>query len=227
MDSNVCYQIMKKAVAKNINQGFLSPEDFQIYINTAQSQYLDYLLGEYQKYQIRRPIAVVEFGQNMRIRDSLAPLIYGAVLPVNSSTGIAPFPSDYEYPDQMWSVYGNYNIKFIEQQRVHDYRYSEIDPVAENPVYFIQHEGFHFLPERPYGENQASLSYVRKPPSIVWGYVLDSNGVPVYNPATSQNPIWGETDMMQVIVRALRLVGVSLDVNAVSQYAETVKNGGQ
>lgn len=221
------YFIIKYAVAKNTSQGYISPEDFNRIINFAQRNYLDYLLGEYQKYQITRPIAVVEFGQNERIRDSLGPLIYNTILPVNSTTGIAPFPSDYEYPDAMWGVYGFYNIRFIQQDRLASYVHSTIDPVVENPVYLIRHEGFQFFPDRPYGENQAKMSYVRNPPSIVWAYVFDQNDLPVYDPFNSQQPIWSDTDSYQIIVRALQLVGVNLQTGTVIQYAQEIKNTGQ
>jgi len=221
------YSIWIYAIAKNKQQGYGSPNDFYISINQGQRSYLDYLLGEYQKYQIQRPIAVVEFGENQRIRDSLAPLIYGAILPIVPTTGISMFPYDFEYVDAMWSIYGNYNIKFIQQNKLDNYIHSEIDPIATNPVYLIQHEGFHFFPDRPYGDNQAKMSYVRNAPSIVWGYTEDSNGIPVYNPATSQQPIWSETDCLQILVRALALVGVNLQFNTVLAYSSDIKNNGQ
>jgi len=227
MDVNQVYEVMKLAVAKNIQQGYLSPHDFYTSINQAQRSYADYLLGEYQKYQAQRPIAVVEFGQNERIRDSIAPLIYNTILPINSTTGIAPRPSDYEYVDAMWSVYGTYNITFVQQDRKDAYIHSAIDPVVTNPVYLIRHEGFEFFPQRPYGENQAAMSYVRTPPSIVWGYTEDSNGIPVWNPATSQNPVWSESDMLQIISRALLIEGVSLQAGIVMQYAQEIKERGQ
>lgn len=227
MNVNQAYEVMKLAVSKNIQQGYLSPDNFYTSINQAQRSYLDYLLGEYQKYQIQRPIAVVEFGQNERIRDSVSPLIYESILPINSTTGIATRPSDYEYVDTMWSVYGHYNIRFVQQDRWDAYIHSSIDSAVENPVYLIKHAGFQFFPERPYGENQAKMSYVRNPPSIVWGYTEDSNGIPVYNPATSQDPVWSETDMLQIIVRALLIEGVSLQSASVMQYANEIKNNGQ
>mgnify|MGYP006921305302 CR=1 FL=1 len=227
MDVNQLYNLFLYALDKNLQSGYASPNDFYVCINTAQRSYLDYLLGEYQKYQIQRPIAVVEFGQNARIRDSIAPLIYGIVLSINGTTGIAQRPSDYEYVDAMWSVYGTYNIKFIQQDRLDTYIHSQIDPVVQNPVYLIQNEGFHFYPERPYGENQAKMSYVRNPPSIVWGYVEDSNGIPVWDPTTSQNPVWSESDCLQIIVRALMLAGVNLQFSTVMQYAGEIKNNGQ
>lgn len=227
MSVDQMYSIWLYAINKNLQQGYGSPDDFYLTINQAQRSYEDYLLGEYQRYQIQRPIAVVEFGQNERIRNSLAPLIYNTILPINSTTGIAPFPSDYEYVDAMWGVYGNYNIRFAQQDRQDAYIHSSIDPIATNPIYLIRHEGFHFFPDRPYGENQARMSYVRNAPSIVWGWVEDSNGIPVWNPATSQNPVWSESDCLQIIVRALALVGVNLQLNTVTQYANDIKNGGQ
>ncbi len=181
-------------------------------------------MGEYQRYQIRRPISVVEIGENQRIRTSLAPLIYQALMNVNPATGIANYPSDYEYVDAMWSPYGFYNIRFIQQDRQDSYYHSTIDPIPANPVYLIQHEGFHYFPE---DIGQARMSYVRTPPSIVWGYDLNSNGIPVWNATTSQDPVWGEVDMLQIIVRALALIGVNLQMGVISQYANEVKQGGQ
>lgn len=227
MDVNECYKIFLYAVAKNKQQGYLSPDDFNLAINQGQRMYLDFLLGEYQKYLPQRPVAVVEFGQNERIRDSISPLIYNTILPINSTTGIAAQPSDYEYVDNMWGVYGFYNIRFVQQDRIESYVHSSIDPIISNPVYLIRHEGFQFFPERPFGENQAKMSYVRKPPSIVWGYNLDSNGLEVWNPATSQNPIWSDSDIIQVIVRGLQWVGVNLQLGVLIQYANEIKNKGQ
>lgn len=227
MNVNQMYEVCQYAVSKNIQQGYLSPQDFYTSINQAQRSYLDYLLGEYQQYQVTRPIPIVSFGGNERIRDSLAPLIYNIFLPINSSTGISPFPGDYEYVDNMWGIYGVYNIRFIQQDRMDSFVNSEIDPIAENPVYLIRQEGFWFHPTRPFGYDQARMSYVRNPPSIVWGYTEDSNGLPIWNPATSQNPIWSETDCLQIIVRALAIVGVSLQFGTVLQYSNDIKKTGQ
>jgi hypothetical protein len=222
VDVNTVFNIWKLALAKNQQEGYGTRENFFLTINQGQRDYLDYLMGEYQKYQVRRPIAIVQFGQNERIRQSLAPLIYGALLNVNPSTGIAPFPSDYEYVDNMWGQYGYYNIKFIQQNRLDPIIHSVIDPIAQNPVFLIQHEGFHFFPQTI---GLTTLSYIRTPPSIVWGFTLDSNGREVYDPSTSQDPIWADTDIITVIVRALKIMGISLQVGAVNQYANDVLNG--
>lgn len=226
MDVNVAYKIILYAVAKNNGQGYVTPEEFNtVLMPAAQRSYLDYLLGEYQRYAPQRPIAVVEFSGNERIRDSIAPLIYGTVLTPNAVTGIAPFPSDYEYMDAMNSLYNFYRIRFTQQDRLFATYRSKIDPpTTTNAIYLIKHEGFQFYPENI---GSARLSYVRTPPAIVWGYVEDSNGIPQYDPSRSQQPVWSDTDMMEIIVRALQLVGVNLQLRNVVEYSEAIKQGGQ
>lgn len=224
MTTDDVYQLVLYATAKNKQDGYVSPSDFNLIINNAQRGYLDFLLGEYQKYQPTRPFAPVEFSSNERIRDSIAPLIYSAILPVNSTTGIAAFPSDYEYIDAMWSQYNIYRIRFTQQDRLFSTYRSVIDPVAQNPIYTVQQEGFHIYPSTI---GFVSMSYVRKPPPITWGYDLDGNGIPVYNPSTSQQPIWSDTDMFAIIVRALALVGVNLQIPIVMGYSQQIKEGGQ
>ncbi len=224
MTTDDVYQLILYATAKNKQDGYVSPSDFNLIINNAQRGYLDYLLGEYQKYQPTRPFAPVEFSANERLRDSIAPLIYSAILPVNSTTGIAAFPSDYEYMDAMWSLYNIYRIRFTQQDRLFSTYRSVIDPVETNPIYTIQQEGFHFYPATI---GNARMSYVRKPPPIIWGYNEDGNGVPVYNSALSQQPIWSDTDCYQIIIRALALVGVNLQMPVVMAYSQQIKEGGQ
>lgn len=88
----------------------------------------------------------------------------------------------------------------------------------------MNEEGINFLPTTV---GNMRMSYVRKCPPIFWGYDLDGDGIPVYNSALSQQPVWSDTDMHQIIVRALALVGVNLQAGVVQQYAEVIKQGGQ
>ncbi len=224
MNVNEIYVLMQDILAKNIQQGYLSPDDFNTYINQAQRSYLDYLLGEYQQYQAKRPIPVVSFAQNERVRTSIAPLIYNRILAIDSVTGIAPFPNDFEQVDAMWGLYGFYNIRFTQQDRLQSNYRSVIDPVAENPIYLIKHEGFQFFPETT---GSSRLSYVRTPPEIEWAYTLDSNNLPVYDPVNSSQPVWADPDIYNIIVRALAMTGVQLQLGVVMNYSENIKRGGQ
>jgi hypothetical protein len=167
----------------------------------------------------------VAFGETERIRTSLAPLIIEEVISVNNVTGIGAFPYGFIQVDAMWGQYGYYNIRFTEQDRLSANIRSVIDtPSNDNAVYLIRHEGFQFFPPTI---GSVRCSYVENPPSIIWGYLPDSNDLPVWNPLTSSSPVWEDTDLLQIIVRALAIVGVNLQMNIVQQYAQVIKTQGQ
>lgn len=223
MTVDVAYQIVLFAASKNLQQGYVSPSDFNLVINQAQRSYQDWLVGEYQSYQPGRPVSKVSFGQNQNVRQSLTPTIYGYILNLDS-TGFSPYPGDFEKVDAMWTLYGNNRIRYIPQDDLWSVYNSRIDPYQSNPFYLIEDLGFRFYPR---SLNQTKLSYVREAPAIIWGYITDVNGLPVYNAATSANPVWADLDCLEIIARALRLIGVNLDANVISAYAEEIKNVGQ
>jgi len=217
------YEIMKYAIRKNQN-GNLNPSSFDLVINQAQISYMDYLLGEFQKYTPGRPFAAVEFGQNQDIRQRLSPFISAPVTLTIDAGGIASYPTGYLNSDAM--TYGIYRqrVKYIQQDRLFSHLNSYVDPIALNPVYLIYKDGFQFY---PINLGSAYLSYIKQPDTLVWGYTLDGNNRPVYNPGTSVQPQWQDLDVLEIIVRALALVGVNLQLNTVQQYSQMIKTGGQ
>lgn len=220
---NDVYKIVLYFTGKNLQQGYVSPEDFNRVMSMAQKGYTSYLLGSFQQYIPGRPEARVEFGQNSIIRTRLRQIIYNTDLSVNGA-GFTPYPSDFLQVDAMWSYYGYNRIREIQQNQFYGVYNSTIDPIAAYPVYMIENDGFRFFPNNI---GQAKMSYVINPPDMVWGYTLDGNGIPVYNPATSVQPVWNDASIMEIIVRALRIIGVNLDYNTVSAYAVQIENQGQ
>lgn len=222
MDVNEIYELIQYIIAKN-QQGYLTPDEFNLTINQAQRSYQSYLLGNFQQYSPGRPVARVELGQNSVVRQRLSPSIYNYILSVDT-TGFSPYPGDYLQSDAMWSLYGFKRVKNVQQDSLWSYYGSVIDPIATNPIYLIEDVGFRFYPSSTLA---ARLSYVRNAPDMVWGSVDDVNGRPVYSPAHSTQPIWDDASMLEIIVRALSMVGVNLQLSAVLQYSEQIKSQGQ
>lgn len=222
MTVDFVYNLMQFLINKN-QDGYLSPEQFNIIINQAQNSYMDYMLGEFQQYQYKQAQPRVEYSQNQNTRQRLTPIIYGYNLNVDS-TGFSPYPGNFQQVDAMWSMYGFSRIRYVEQERLYSTVNSSIDPVATNPIYLIEDNGFRFY---PITTGQAKLSYVRTPNTIIWGYTLDANGRPVYDPATSSDPEFYDVDMLEIISRALRMVGLNLQSNEISQYANEITKQGQ
>lgn len=217
------YQLMKDIVLQNQN-GYLRPSVFNEFINRGQYGYANYLIGEFQRYLPGRPMAAVEFGQNQDIRQRLTPFIKPPVTLTIDGTGLAPYPSDYEASDAM--NYGQYNrrVKYIQQDRLDGHLNSRIDPISTSPVYLINKDGLQFY---PIDLGTARFSYISTPPAIVWNFTTDSNGRPVYNPIGSVDPLWYELDMMDIISRALEMMGVRVSSSNVQQYAQRIKQQGQ
>lgn len=222
MTSQQAYQIIQYAANKS-QHGYITPDNFNLLMNQAQLSFLDYLLGEYQKYQYGRPIPPVELGMTSKIRQSLSVLIDTPTTLTIDVTGFVAYPADYEQYDAMYTTAMD-RVRFVQQDSLYSYLKSVIDPVATNPIFLINKNGFQFYPENI---GSAKLSYIKTPPAIVWGYITDGNGRPVYSPGASIDPVWQDTDMLNIIVRALALVGINLQLGVVSQYAEIIKNSGQ
>lgn len=229
MNVNDIYLLMQYILNKS-QQGYLPPAKFRLVINQGQRSYIAWLLGEFQQYTPGRPISRVELGNNRTVRQRLSPVIYGYNLAINPY-GFSPYPSDYIQTDAMWSIYGqsiynplNKRIRYAQQNELDSFYNSTIDPIATNPIYLIEDEGFRFYPENQY---QARLNYVRDAPEIEWAYTLDSNSRPVYDAVNSRQPVWDSVAIFDIIARALTMVGVSLQAGRVIAYSEQKTKEGQ
>ena len=235
MNVNDMYRICQFAINKAQN-GYLTPSEFNLIINQAQISYQDYLLGEFQQYQYGRAQARVSYSQNEDIRQRLTPLILQTTLAPNISTGVAAYPTNFLQVDAMWESDGLHRIRFVPQDSLYSYYNSEIDPIASNPIYLLQKDQFQFYPKNIIDiSGNPIISYVISAPDIIWGYTI-VDGRPVYNPATyspgppptgSQQPVWYDVDILEIITRALKLIGLNLQDGMVEQYANQVTQTGQ
>jgi len=221
MNVNDMYRICQFAINKAQN-GYLTPSDFNLIINQAQLSYQDYLLGEFQQYQYGRAQARINYSQNENIRQRITPLLATAPLAVNAGTGAVVYPGDYVQADSLLTSTLK-RVRYTQQDSLYSYYNSTIDPVATNPIYMITTTGFQFY---PITIGTVTLNYIKEAPSIVWAYTTVS-GRPVYDSASSVQPVWADVDLLEIIARALKLVGVSLQIGQVEQYANQVTQQGQ
>jgi hypothetical protein len=217
------YELIQYIIAKNSGQGYLSPDEFNRVINIAQTSFLSLMLGQFQQYQVGRSAPKLAYSENETTRQRLSPFIKEATLTVNTS-GFSNYPTDYQQVDAMISVYNFHRIRFVQQDSQYSYQNSVIDPVAQNPIFLVKQNGFQFYPT---DMGQAKLSYVSTPETLKWAYITNVYGLPQYDAVNSVSPRWYDVDIMDIISRALRIVGVNLESRDVSQYANEIKNTGQ
>ena len=221
MTVDFMYQLEQFISNKN-QAGYLGPSQFNLINTQGQYSYVAYLMGDFQTYTPGRPISKVEWGDNSVVRQRLSPTIYNYNLNIDVNS-FSPYPGDYIGTDAMWSIYGYNRVSYCPQERWYSTYNSVIDPIATNPIYKLEHGGFTFAPNI----GMANLNYIRTPPNIIWGNTPDVNGRPIYNPATSQDPIWDNVAIFEVISRALAMLGINLQAAQISQFAEEIKTQGQ
>ena len=229
MTVDFAYKLMKFIINKDQN-GYLSPDDFNTIINQAQFSLLDYLCGQFQTYQVGRPISKVQFGMNETARQRLTPFINELTNLEIDNTGFAAYPPAYQQMDAMFDSTKKNRIRFVPKHKLYSYLNSVIDPVVSNPIYIIVNNGFIFYPNSVQNGvtlGIAYISYVSTPPPITWAYIPDANGRPVYDPSHSNDPLWYDVDMLDIISRALKMVGVNLESPLISQYAGQIIQAGQ
>jgi hypothetical protein len=230
MNVNDMYRICQFAINKAQN-GYLTPSEFNLIINQAQVSYQDYLLGEFQQYQYGRAQARINYSQNENIRQRLSPLIAETTLTINGS-GETPYPANYVQTDAVRTTSFN-RVRYVQQDSLYSYYNSQIDPIASNPIYLLETTGFQFYPVTL---GSAILTYVKDAPEIVWAYTTVS-GRPIYAPTQTGagvtpvtgtvQPVWDNLDLLEIIARALKLVGLNLQIGQVEQYANQVTQQGQ
>jgi hypothetical protein len=216
------YRTIQIVCSKN-QSGYVTPDQFNLIIKLGGLGFLDYLLGQVEQYQPGRPQPRVALGMSKTIRLSLAAVIDPISPIVIDGTGLAPYPANLQMVDAMFTT-DMKRIRFVQQNKLGSYLNSSVTPVATNPIFLIDSAGFQFYPITLGG---AKISYVHTPVDIIWGFSNNPNGDPIYNPATSVDPEWYDADIMQVIVRALALIGVNLQAPQVQQYAQMIKMQGQ
>jgi len=90
-------------------------------------------------------------------------------------------------------------------------------PTADYPIYIYEDNTIIVQPpdivrEDPLNPgtviDEFSLSYVRKPLDIVWGYNVLGNGAYTYNSVTSQNFEIDDTEQSEVVLRILIYMGI-------------------
>lgn len=221
MDVNTIYELCQFIVGKNQN-GYLDSDQFNLIINQAQISYQASLFGETQQYQYAKGQSRVEYSMNEDVRQRIMPFWTKATLAISS--GNAVYPADFLQLDAMLNSTETDRIRYAAPNKWYSFIKSKIDPVATNPIYRPTEGGFIFAPTTL---TSAKIWYFKVPPAILWSYTLDANGREVYNSAASVDPLWYDSDVFEIIARALSMIAPNLQSATIAQYAAQLKANGQ
>jgi len=159
------------------------------------------------------------YGANQEIHDALRPFrVYQQF--TSSSAGFVTFPSDYLHLlGQPFTVTGSTvnRISFVNEDELPFALTSQLRPVTTSyPIAVDTATGFSIYPQ---STQTGFYNYLRRPATPVYAY-SQVGRVISYDSAASTQLEWSDVYINNIIARSLRYVGINMDENGISQFAE-------
>lgn len=221
MNINDVYKIVSYLVDKY--QGtYLSPDDFNTVINMAQSQYLSFISDDTGN-QSRNPKNPVGMSTSAIIADTLSSFLTESTLTITSQ--LSNKPANLYKTVAIRTVDDDYPVKFVAGDRVASYIGNAIDaPSNTEAIYYELGSTYKFYPSTL---TTAKLTYISNPPELKWAYTGSLIYDPVNSlPANNAGLAWGDSDMYEIIYRAIGIIGINLKDGDLVRAAQFVKNDG-
>jgi len=215
------YKIVSYLVDKY--QGtYLSPDDFNMVINMAQNQYLSFLTDDTGGPN-RNPKNPVGMSTSAIIADTLSGFLIESTLTITSQ--IASKPANLYKTVAIRTVDDDYAVRYVSEDKVSSFVGNAIDaPSNTEPIYYEIGANYKFYPSTL---PTAKLSYIRNPSELKWDYT----GALEYRPSTSlpandADLEWADTDVYEIIYRAIGIIGINLKDGDLMRASQLVKNDG-
>lgn len=218
---NQVYQQLLKQLRKN-QAGSVSSTDFFYAWNAEQLAYFQDLLGRFQNRTNGKSGVNTGLIENETIETKLAPFLKPATLTIIA--GNSNKPNDFAYESAI-RVNG-FEVKKINHNQIATINDNLIDPpsIPLNLYYVIEYQSrYTFLPS---SVTTAALDYYMFPLDVVWAYTLDGQNRQVYDSANSVQPMWLQTDIVEITSRTFKRLGVGFHDNQFTQYGDSVINTG-
>jgi len=168
-----------------------------------------------------------KYSTSTLIKEILSPFKRTYVFtPSNSISGYVVVPSNVDYLDFLdmqvevdISSRILYNpVEIVAEDTRADRLNSQIDPVTvSNPIAEIMAPRyFKMYPTAGY---RGIITYLSRPVAPVFGYSVISGRVIVYDPTTSTQLGWRDSDVVPILLKSLSSIGINLSSGDVSQFA--------
>lgn len=220
MNINDCFKILAYLVDKY--QGTdISPEEFNRIFPMAERSYFDMLSGGVEDFQPGRPVPRIGLGMGNNVNEPLARFMQ--TTPLTITSGSANVPSNLFRVVSMRTT-DNVDISKIDHAKLANKINSSIDaPTISKPCFNEIGSTYKFYPT---SLTAANLTFIRLPIAPVWGFTTVS-GRPVYDATNSVQSEFGDADLNKIIMRAVGLVGISINDQLIIQAANQVKAKGE
>ena len=207
------------ALANKEQRGYITPQEFNLFADQAQME----IFNQYF-YDLNRAIRIP--GNQSDYADDNGILQDKISIFIKTNTYNAGenqlLPEDF-YRMSLVTVDGNTAEKTSrEQQEI--YKSPLTAPTKSRPIFYLRENGFSV---RPSADTQTIISYIRKPKTPKWTYII-VNEKALWNPdaADKQDFELNPEEQSNLVVKILKFAGVSIEDYNLAQSAgqEEIKN---
>ncbi len=221
-------------------RGYVTPDEFNKIATQVQLQIFENYFEDYTQ-QLRVPQNTSEYSERLKELDNKisifktnatgAQLTYTAGSPSyfqgpTFSTSVMPSgqnpqTSIYKLGTVFYSPSAGYDV---ECQRVQKNDFLQLNksqlttPTKSFPCYLWENETIIIYPQTINNVNDITLSYIRKPLDVVWGYTQSGNAY-IYNALTSVWPELDSTEQVNFILKILMYMGIVVNDPLIIQAA--------
>ncbi len=210
-------------VRKN-NSGFLSPEQFNLIINRSSRTIFVKRTGNPHDYQAGAPVPRMGFQITQKITEDLKIFQVNGEL-ILSAQGRVTYPSDLAYtiPGMFYLTSKQGKQKYVPIENIdkdkEGYRLSSsiMFPTKLLPISVFEST---YLQIHPIGISNIRFPYLRYPADALWGFNT-VNERPVYDAAKSVDLEWEDMVVNDIIMQALKSIGISIKDADVMNFAQS------
>jgi hypothetical protein len=183
--------LLANFLANSLYSGKISPSEFNLCVNIAQQQYQRKLIGLPELYTVDKREAPIQIQVTYVVSDAMRSFIKSADIQKTSNgftlpaDFVAMVENEYMYVELLngQSVGTHTPIDFVTTTEWGERRQNYVTrPNYEYPI--ATYENGRIITE-PSGIDIIKLRYYRYPVTPVWGFTMNANDQPIYNPNTS------------------------------------------
>tara|TARA_R110000803_G_scaffold110309_1_gene178684 strand:- start:3717 stop:4469 length:753 start_codon:yes stop_codon:yes gene_type:complete len=217
-------------------RGYVTPDEFNKVATQVQLQIFENYFEDYTQ-QLRTPQNTSEYSERLKELDNKisifktnGPVTY--VAPAGSTPGyfVGPTYTSSALPvgqSPQTTVYKLGTVIYkdeVELQRIQRNDFIEINkspltrPTTTFPSYLWENNRIIVYPQTINTVSDITISYIRKPLDVIWGYTATSTAY-VYNPSASVWPELDSTEQVNFILKVLIYMGVIINDPLIVQVA--------
>ena len=223
--------IVYKTVLSILNKeqrGYLTPDEFNKIGTQVQLEIFEKYVEDLNQ-QLRIPENESEYGNRVKNVDDALSIFkeVGTSTSTNPITGVNPFVQPSNLHRIGTVIYKD--VTELQRLQRNDFLYVNksclTKPSVTYPIYIYEDDRIYVYPNTIIDSADISVTYLRKPADVVWGYIVDpTTGGYIYSPGTSNDFEIENHEQTNVVLNILMYTGVVIrDPQIVQAAAQKVQ----